>query len=334
MRPVNLPPRTIRFHMLRQCLAPLQRNKAASLYALDGDLRLIEFHSKANALTDESMEIVAAAAKDHGRGIIVHNDAQHFSAGVDLTSVLALIRQQDWTGIDAFLTRFQQAVAAMRDAPVPVIAAPSGLAIGGGFEVIVHADEVIAHGNSVFGLVEAAVGVVPGGGGVKETMRRWLDATNDPEQAAWKTWMQIGYARTGTSPAESAKIQYFLPDRDSMEMNRDKLMASAMERIAAIHAEGYTPSVAPQLTLPGIGLRQKMSDFMDKGIADGMFYPHDKTVAMAVATIVVSDTEHAETVSEQDMFTRERRAFLALAKTEETLLRIATLMEKGQSLRN
>mgnify|MGYP001028100126 FL=1 len=334
MRPVNLPPRTIRFHMLRRCLAPLQRNKAASLYALDGDLRLIEFHSKANALTDESMEIVAAAAKDHGRGIIVHNDAQHFSAGVDLTSVLALIRQQDWTGIDAFLTRFQHAVAAMRDAPVPVIAAPSGLAIGGGFEVIVHADEVIAHGNSVFGLVEAAVGVVPGGGGVKETMRRWLDATNDPEQAAWKTWMQIGYARTGTSPAESAKIQYFLPDRDSMEMNRDKLMASAMERIAAIHAAGYTPSVAPQLTLPGVGLRQKMSDFMDKGIADGMFFPHDKTVAMAVATIVVSDTEHAETVSEQDMFARERRAFLALAKTEETLLRIATLMEKGQSLRN
>ena len=253
---------------------------------------------------------------------------------MDLTSVLALIRQQDWTGIDAFLTRFQHAVAAMRDAPVPVIAAPSGLAIGGGFEVIVHADEVIAHGNSVFGLVEAAVGVVPGGGGVKETMRRWLDATNDPEQAAWKTWMQIGYARTGTSPAESAKIQYFLPDRDSMEMNRDKLMASAMERIAAIHAAGYTPSVAPQLTLPGVGLRQKMSDFMDKGIADGMFYPHDKTVAMAVATIVVSDTEHAETVSEQDMFARERRAFLALAKTEETLLRIATLMEKGQSLRN
>ncbi|MGB1036437.1 MAG: 3-hydroxyacyl-CoA dehydrogenase NAD-binding domain-containing protein, partial [Candidatus Puniceispirillales bacterium] len=162
MRPVNLPPRTIRFHMMRRCLTPVQQNKAASLFALDGDIRLIEFHSKANALTDESMEIVAAAATDHGRGIIIHNDAQHFSAGVDLTSVLALIRQQDWAGIDAFLIRFQDAVAAMRDAPVPVIVAPSGLAIGGGFEVIVHADEVIAHGNSVFGLVEAAVGVVPG----------------------------------------------------------------------------------------------------------------------------------------------------------------------------
>ncbi len=334
MQAVNLPPRTIRFHMLRRCLTPLQHNKAASLYALDGDIRLVEFHSKANALTDESMEIVAAAAADHGRGIIVHNDAQHFSAGVDLTAVLALIRDQDWSGIDAFLTRFQDAVTAMRDAPVPVIAAPSGLAIGGGFEVIVHADEVIAHGNSVFGLVEAAVGVVPGGGGVKETMRRWLDATDDPAEAAWKTWMQIGYARTGTSPEESAKMQYFLPHRDHMEMNRDKLLASAMERIAAIHAKGYKQSLAPELTLPGAGLRQKMSEFMDKGIADGMFFPHDKTVAMAVASIVVSDTDAPETVSEKAMFARERRAFIDLAKTQETLERIAMLMEKGQSIRN
>ena len=334
MQAVNLPPRTIRFHMLRRCLTPLQRNKAASLYALEGDIRLVEFHSKANALTDESMEIVAAAAADHGRGIIVHNDAQHFSAGVDLTAVLALIRDQDWSGIDAFLTRFQDAVAAMRDAPVPVIAAPSGLAIGGGFEVIVHADEVIAHGNSVFGLVEAAVGVVPGGGGVKETMRRWLDATNDPAEAAWKTWMQIGYARTGTSPEESAKMQYFLPHRDHMEMNRDKLLASAMERIAAIHGKGYKQAAAPELTLPGAGLRQKMSEFMDKGIADGMFFPHDKTVAMAVASIVVSDTDAPETVSEKAMFARERRAFIGLAKSQETLERIAMLMEKGQSIRN
>ena len=334
MQAVNLPPRTIRFHMLRRCLTPLQRNKAASLYALEGDIRLVEFHSKANALTDESMEIVAAAAADHGRGIIIHNDAQHFSAGVDLTAVLALIRDQDWSGIDAFLTRFQDAVAAMRDAPVPVIAAPSGLAIGGGFEVIVHADEVIAHGNSVFGLVEAAVGVVPGGGGVKETMRRWLDATNDPAEAAWKTWMQIGYARTGTSPEESAKMQYFLPHRDHMEMNRDKLLASAMELIAAIHGKGYKQAAAPELTLPGAGLRQKMSEFMDKGIADGMFFPHDKTVAMAVASIVVSDTDAPETVSEKAMFARERRAFIGLAKSQETLERIAMLMEKGQSIRN
>ncbi|MGB1036671.1 MAG: 3-hydroxyacyl-CoA dehydrogenase, partial [Candidatus Puniceispirillales bacterium] len=101
-----------------------------------------------------------------------------------------------------------------------------------------------------------------------------------------------------------------------------------------IHRTGYMPSKAPQLTLPDVNLRKKMSDFMDKGIADGLFFPHDKTVAMAVASIVVSDTDGEETVSEHDMFARERQAFLALAKTEATLERISALMEKGQSIRN
>ena len=327
MAPVNLPPETMRLHQLRRCLTPILRNGAASLYALDGDVRLVEFHSKANALTDDSMAVVAAAAADHGRGIIIHNDAQHFSAGVDLSAVLALIRAQDWHGIDGFLRRFQDAVMALRAAPVPVIAAPSGLAIGGGYEVVVHADQVIAHGNSVFGLVEAGVGLVPGGGGVKETMRRWLDASDDAEKAAWETWMQIGYARTGTSPELSARLQYFLPGRDVMEMNRDKLLARALAAIEAFNQAGYVPPPAAELRLPGGDLLKRMEDFMDAGVAKKMFSPHDKTVAMAVAGIVVSEDATGKVVSEDALFARERRAFLHLAQTPETLARIAHLME-------
>ena len=327
MAPVNLPSGTIRLHQLRRCLTPIFRNRAASLYAFDGDVRLVEFHSKANALTDDSMAVVAAAASDHGRGIIIHNDAQHFSAGVDLAAVLALIRAQDWHGIDGFLQRFQHAVQALRDAPVPVIAAPSGLAIGGGYEVILHADQVIAHGNSVFGLVEAGVGLVPGGGGVKETLRRWLYACADAEKAAWETWMQIGYARTGTSPELSARLQYFLPARDKMEMNRDKLLVRALAAIEAFHQAGYVPPPAPVLRLPGCALLERMEDFMDEGVAKNMFSPHDKRVAMAVGGIVVSEESGGAVVDEDEFFARERRAFLQLAKTPETLARIANLME-------
>ena len=327
MAPVNLPPNTIRLHQLRRCLTPILRNRAASLYALDGDVRLVEFHSKANALTDDSMAVVAAAATDHGRGIIIHNDAQHFSAGVDLAAVLALIRAQDWHGIDGFLQRFQDAVKALRDAPVPVIAAPSGLAIGGGYEVILHADQTIAHGNSVFGLVEAGVGLVPGGGGVKETLRRWLDACADAEKAAWETWMQIGYARTGTSPELSARLQYFLPARDSMEMNRDKLLVRALAAVEAFHQAGYVPPPAPELRLAGCALLKRMEDFMDEGVAKNMFSPHDKRVAMAVGGIVVSEESGGAVVGEDEFFARERRAFLQLAQTPETLARIAKLME-------
>ena len=105
--PVNLPDGVMRFSMTRRTLTPVLSNDAASLFALEGNLRLIEFHSKANALTDESMQIVAAAAKDHGAGIIVHNDAQHFSAGVDLNAFRAMIEAKIGTALMAFYGAFK-----------------------------------------------------------------------------------------------------------------------------------------------------------------------------------------------------------------------------------
>jgi 3-hydroxyacyl-CoA dehydrogenase len=185
-QPVSLPDGAMRFSMLRRSTELLETNDAASLYRLEGDLRLIEFHSKANALNDLSMQIVQAAASDHGRGIIVHNDAQHFSAGVDLNHFQALIKARDFDEVDAFLNRFQQAVKALKYAPVPVVGAPSGLAAGGGFEVLMHCDKLVVHTNSVLGLVEAGVGLVPSGGGVKESYLRWYAKTGDWDEAAWK----------------------------------------------------------------------------------------------------------------------------------------------------
>ncbi len=334
-QPVKLPDQTIRFSMLRRTLTPLKTNRAASLWALNGDLRLIEFHSKANALTGESMEIVRAAAQDHGCGIMVHNDAQHFSAGVDLNAFRRLIEAKDWDGIDAFLADFQQAVAALKATPVPVVGAPSGLALGGGFEVLAHCDKLICHANSVLGLVECSVGVVPGGGGVKEAMARWLAASDgDAEEAAWNAWMQLGYSKTASSPEMAASLQYFLPERDSSVMNRDKLMHEARAAIEAL-APGYQAPLPQTLTLPGRGILQRMSDFMDDGISKGWFFPHDKTVAMAIASIVVNtESDEVLTVSEQDMYDRERAAFIYLAKTPETLARIASLLDDGAAVRN
>jgi len=332
--PVVLPEGTVRFHMMKRTLTPIIQNQAASLYALQGDLRLIEFHSKANALTGASMQIVAAAAKHHGRGILVHNDAQHFSAGVDLNRFRALIESADWNGIDVFLDDFQQAVKALKYAPVPVVGAPSGLGLGGGFEVLLHCDKVVAHTNTVFGLVEAGVGVVPSGGGVKETFWRWFQATGDWQKAAWNTWMQIGYGQTGSSPDMSARLQYFLPERDIEVINRDKLVVTAIQALTDMQA-GYVPPAPPVFELPGRGLLTRMADFMQKGVDDGLFKPHDKTVAMQVATIVVNvDSDVPLQQSEQDMYNRERAAFLVLAKTQQSRARIASLLDKGQAVRN
>ncbi|CAI8181809.1 MAG: putative 3-hydroxyacyl-CoA dehydrogenase [SAR116 cluster bacterium] len=331
--PVRLPAGVMRFHMTRQTLTPIASNNAASLFALDGDLRLVEFHSKANALTDESMEIVAAAADDHGKGIIIHNDAQHFSAGVDLNAFRSLIEASDWDGIDAFLARFQDAVCKLKYTPVPVVGAPSGLAAGGGYEVLAHCDRLVVHTNSLMGLVEAGVGVVPGGGGIKDTYLRWHAAKGSWDEAAWQTWMNIGYGATGSSPQLSARMMYFRDGHDETVMNRDRLLPRAIEMIAEMQ-HGYKTPPPPVAQLADGGLAEKMEDFMQQGIDRGDFFPHDKTVAMAIASVMLRGSGDGETADEAALYARERAAFIRLAQTSETHDRIRTMLDDGAAVRN
>ncbi|MEX0503939.1 3-hydroxyacyl-CoA dehydrogenase NAD-binding domain-containing protein [Alphaproteobacteria bacterium LSUCC0719] len=332
-RPVSLPAGVMRFHMTRQTLTSIVSNNAASLFALDGDLRLVEFHSKANALTDESMQIVAAAAEDHGAGIIIHNDAQHFSAGVDLNAFRAYIEAGDWDGIDGFLARFQQAVCKLKYTPVPVVGAPSGLAAGGGYEVLAHCDRLVVHTNSVMGLVEAGVGVVPGGGGIKDTYFRWFDAKQSWDDAAWQTWMNIGYGATGSSPQLSARMMYFLESRDDTVMNRDRLLPRAIEMVTAMQ-DGYRAPRPPVAQLADGALASKMETFMQDGIDRGDFMPHDKTVAMAIASVMLRGDGDRETADEQELYARERAAFIRLAKTPQTYERITSMLDDGAAIRN
>ena len=331
--PVRLPAGVMRFHMTRQTLTPIASNNAASLFALDSDLRLVEFHSKANALTDESMEIVAAAADDHGKGIIIHNDAQHFSAGVDLNAFRSLIEASDWDGIDAFLARFQDAVFKLKYTPVPVVGAPSGLAAGGGYEVLAHCDRLVVHTNSLMGLVEAGVGVVPGGGGIKDTYLRWHAAKGSWDEAAWQTWMNIGYGATGSSPQLSARMMYFRDGHDETVMNRDRLLPRAIEMIAEMQ-DGYKTPPPPVAQLADGGLAEKMEDFMQQGIDRGDFFPHDKTVAMAIASVMLRGSGDGETADEAALYARERAAFIRLAQTSETHDRIRTMLDHGAAVRN
>ncbi len=332
-QPVSLPEGAFRLQMARRTMVPIQSNQAASLYALDGDLRLVEFHSKANALTGESMEIVAAAASDHGKGVIIHNDAQHFSAGVDLNRFRAFIEAGDWQAMDAFLADFQQAVRALKYAPVPVIGAPSGLSLGGSFEVLLHCDAIVAHTNSTLGLVESGVGLLPSGGGVKETFMRWFQETGDWDEAAWKCWMQIGYGLTGTSPQLSTRYQYFRPQVDGTVMNKDHLIAAATKMMSGL-ADGYTAPTEPAFRLGNHDLLAKMDAFMRAGVERGDFTPHNRTVAMAIGSVVVAGADESRDVSEQDLYDRERKFFLELAKTQNTHDRIVGMLDFGDVPQN
>ncbi len=315
--PVDLPAGVVRWQLARRAHTPIVQNSAASLYAIESDLRLIEFHSKANALTDESMAIVAAAAEDHGAGILVHNDAQHYSAGVDLNAFLAFIQAEDFAGIDAFLARFQRAVKALKYAPVPVVGAPSGLALGGGFEVLMHCDALVVHVNSVLGLVESGVGLLPSGGGVKETYLRWCESQPDVETGAWKAWMNLGYGATGSSPALARRHRYFDDSRDTAVINRDRLYLEGVKRLREL-AIGYQAPSVPEFTLAGGDIRERMQSFMDAGVERGDFTPHNRRVALTIGQVITGDDGKSRSASEDELFQREREGFVALAQTSET----------------
>lgn len=333
-RPAVLPEGARRFHMLRRTLVPLDENASASLFLLEEDIRLVEFHTKANALDADAMRIVRAAAADPGRGIVVHNDAQHFSAGVNLERFQEMIEACDWSGIDGFLDDFQKACRALKYCKAPVVGAPSGLAVGGGFEVLAHCGRMVAHVNSVLGLVECAVGLVPAGGGVKETFLRWYRKTGDWEKAAWNTFGQIGSGSTGASPDEAAALCYFIEGRDEAVMNRDRLIERAVRAIGAL-APAYRPPAEPRFRLPGGALYAEMAAFLEKGRKAGKFTPHDVTVGCALARIVTGgEGAQPREAGERDLYDLERESFLMLARTPETKARIGAMLSGRGALRN
>lgn len=332
-------PGVVRFNETRNTLTPINTNESASWFNYR-DIALVEFHSKANALDAQSMQILEDALKQVEsiglKGLIVHNDAQHFSCGVNLGAVRTFIEREDFDGLDEFLDHFQQTVHKMSQADFPVVAAPAGMSIGGGFEVVLHAQHVICHSNSVMGLVESLVGVVPSGGGCKENLYRWIDKldldTNNIADACWKAFMNLGYGRTATSPQQARKMA-MIRDSDPYLMNRDRLLASAVEFVnqqsTPIHFE------RPALTMPGREVYQAMGEWLDEGHKKGMFTPHDTVTGRAIASIVSGgDIDAGTTWTEQDLYDAERRAFLALAQTEATHARISTLLDTGRNLRN
>jgi 3-hydroxyacyl-CoA dehydrogenase len=330
-------PGVIRFSETRKTLKAAIANQAASYFVLPEQIGLVEFHSKANTLDDQSMQVLAEAvrhASDHCKGLIVHNDAQHFSCGVNLESVLGFIVREDFDGLDAFLDHFQRTVLAMQHAPIPVVAAPAGLSLGGGFEVVLHADKVVCHANSVMGLVETLVGVVPGGGGVKEMLHRWHERHGDVTKAAWDTFMNIGFGKTARSPLEAAPLAMFRDGHDSYRMNRDRLLQTAIDSIFEM-ADAYAPVRRQPLEMPGRAVWQAMQDWLAAARTRGHLTPHDATTGAQIAMIVTGGNVDGGTIlDENGLCALERQAFVTLARTPQTRARIEHMLNDGSPLRN
>ena len=327
----------IRFTEKRRTLTAIEQNVAASYFDIGDGVGLIEFHSKANALGPESMRLIESAvahAAENMSALIIHNDAQHFSCGADLQSILGFVASQDLDGLEQFLDHYQQTLLAMKYAPLPVVASPSGLSMGGGFEVLLHTDKVVFHANSVTGLVESLVGVVPGGGGVKEMLYRWSERLGDTTKGAWSAFMNIGYGKTARSPLEAEPLAMFRDGVDSYIMNRDRLLTTAAVDALAM-ADDYDVQRRGPLAMPGRDVWAEMVEWLDQAHAKGHLTPHDVTTGTQIAMIVTGGNIDAGTeLSENELCGLERTAFIALARTDETRARIEFMLEHGTPLRN
>ncbi len=333
LSPIVRPKGVLRFSEARQTLVPINVNESASWFEYEG-AAIVEFHSKANALDSQSLDMISDAVtyseKKGLRGVIVHNDFQHFSCGVSLWSVRDCFEKNDFDGLDAFLTYFQNTMLQMRDSKLPVIAAPVGMSIGGGFEVVLHADHVVSHANSVMGLVESFVGVVPAGGGCKEMLYRWTEKLNDTQKGAWKSFMNIGLGRKANSPQEADALAMRRTD-DVFQMNRDRILNIALSKLDNTKKAGQRSPLA----LSGAEHFQEMLEWLEANHKKGMLTPHDVTVGTEIGRIMSGGDCPAGTVfSEQEILDAERSSFIALAQTQETQARIVSMLDNGITLRN
>ncbi len=208
----------------------LDKNNSAEIYRFK-DFNIVEFTTKACALDYDSMDALKNATD---KPLIIMNESMQFSAGVNLSYTMNFADKGDFKSIEKFVKYFQDTCKHLKYSKYPVVSAPSGLTLGGGFEVLVQSNFVASHTNIVIGLVETIVGLVPAGGGCKEMLWRWSqtdEAKKDPDFAPLKVFDIIGYAKTATSPVEAEPLKYLLPN-DKKIMNRNSLLEVSKEIIA------------------------------------------------------------------------------------------------------
>lgn len=338
-RDLSRAPGVLLLEDIKRMTKPVLRNGAAALWDIGDGVACFEIATKMNAMDDQVMRLLAQSIETVAtsfKALVIYNDGANFSAGANLGLALFAANIAAWGEIEKMVVTGQQTYLALKYAPFPVVAAPAGLALGGGCEMILHADAVQAHAESYIGLVECGVGLIPGWGGCKEMLARFRaepTLPRGPVPAAARVFEGVSVADVSKS-AHQAREKKFLRDTDGITMNRDRLLADAKHRALAM-VDGYSPPVPPEYRLAGAsgraGLNQAAAGFFARGIATA----HDLVVADALAEVLTGgDADIIDTLSEQQMLDLERRAFIRLIKTAPSLARIEHTLETGKPLRN
>ncbi len=309
----------------------LDGNDSAKIYRFQ-DYNIVEFTTKANALDYDSMD---ALKKATDKPLIIINESMQFSAGVNLTYTMQFADKNDFKSIEKFIKYFQETCKHLKYSKYPVISAPSGLTLGGGFEVMVQSNFVASHTNIVVGLVETIVGLIPAGGGCKEMLGRWLEtdqAKKDPNFAPLKVFDIIGYGKTATSPVEAEPLKYLRPE-DKKIMNRNSLLEVSKK----ILNENKNFKVPEELVfkLPGESVRGEMNVIIEKLYNEKVILDHGVQVAKELANVLSGgDTTIDKTLTEDDLFKLELDAFMRLIETKKTQDRIKHTLATGKPLVN
>ncbi len=321
----------------------LWENNDLSVIDLGDGVINAEIHTKMNTIGSGVLEglnkAVDMAEADY-KALVISNEGDHFSAGANVGMIYMLAIEQEWEELDLAVQWFQKTTMRMRYSSIPVIAAPHGMALGGGCELCMHSDRVVAHAETYMGLVEFGVGLIPGGGGTKEFAVRLSDELNDGDirtNAFLNRYLSIGQAKVSTSAYEAFDLGYLRKGIDEVIVSRAHHLAYAKNIALQMADKGYTQP-APRNDIKILGKEAMGMVYVGAdGFATGNYMSeHDKIIAEKLGSVMAGgDISLALTeVSEQYLLNLERKAFMELCSTRKTLERIQSLITKGKILRN
>ena len=342
-QPVPVPAGITILKSLKDQSRVIRKNTGASLIDLGDGVAGVEFHSKMNALGQDQIGMIQTALKEVEKnfvGLVIGNQGDNFSAGANIMMILMAAQEGEWEELELSVRQFQNMTMSLRYSPKPVVVAPHHLTLGGGCEMTMHADRAVAAAETWIGLVEAGVGLIPGGGGTKEIALRASDIADtvpgaDHFEALRKLFELPAMARVSSSGAEAKKLGYMRPS-DRIVMNDRRVIAEAKKAVLNLVSEGYVQPVMREEILvagePGLSRFRTGIHMMRRAdyISD-----HDALIGLKIAEVLCGGKiSRQQRVSEQYLLDIEREAFVSLCGTKPTQERIAHMLKTGKPLRN
>ncbi len=318
------------------------KNQSCRLYHLGDDVLGLEWYTKMGSIGSDVLEGIQKSigiAEEKYKGLVIANDGANFSAGANVGMIFMFAVEQDFDEMDMAIRLFQKTMMRVRYSAIPVVAAPHGLALGGGCELLLHSDKACPAAETYTGLVEVGIGVIPGGGGTKEFVLRAADEMHDdePETVTLKNrFLNIATAKVSTSAAEGYDLGIFRKGNDETVINQGRRIAEAKKSVIELFDSGYQqPVQRSDIRVLGRSALGALYAGIHGMWRAGYATDHDVVVAKKLAYVMCGgDLSEPTNVSEQYLLDLEREAFLSLSGERKTLERIQSVIKTGKPLRN